>query len=57
MAVGITVAGFGLGGVISPTLAQWLISSYGWQQAYIILGLVTSIIIIPLSGYCYPEPH
>ncbi|MDD4876078.1 MAG: MFS transporter, partial [Dehalococcoidales bacterium] len=33
MALGITVAGFGTGGIITPPLTQWLISSFGWQQA------------------------
>ncbi len=57
IAVGITVAGFGLGGVISAPLAQWLISSYGWQQAFIILGLITSIIIIPLAQFMKHSPQ
>ncbi len=57
IAVGITVTGFGLGGMISPPLAQWLISSYGWQQAYIILGLITFIIIIPLAQFMKHSPQ
>jgi len=57
IAIGITVAGFGLGAIISPTLAQWLISSYGWQQAYIILGLITIIIIIPLAQFMKHSPQ
>lgn len=57
IAVGITVTGIGLGGVISPTLAQWLISSYGWRQACIILGLITSIIIIPLAQFMKHSPQ
>ncbi len=57
IAVGITVTGIGLGGVISPTLAQWLISSYDWRQACIILGLITSIIIIPLAQFMKHSPQ
>ncbi len=57
IAMGITVTGFGLGGMISPTLAQWLISAYGWQQAYIILGLITFIIIIPLAQFMKHSPQ
>ena len=49
MAVGITVAGIGLGAIIAPPLAQWLISLYGWQQAFVILGIITLIITIPLA--------
>jgi len=57
VAIGITVAGVGLGGIISPPLAQWLISSYGWQQAYIILGLIIIIIIIPLAQFMKHSPQ
>jgi len=57
MAVGITVTGFGLGGMISAPLAQWLISSYGWQQTFIILGAITFIIIISLAQFMKHSPQ
>ncbi len=57
IAVGITVAGFGLGGVISPPLTQWLIDSSGWQQAYFILGLISFIIIIPVAQFMKQSPQ
>lgn len=57
IAVGITVAGFGLGAIVSPPLAQWLISAYDWQQAFIILGLITFIIVIPLAQFMKHSPQ
>jgi len=57
IAIGITVAGFGLGGIISPPLAQWLISTYDWRQSYLILGLVTFIIVIPLAQFMKHSPQ
>ena len=57
IAMGITVAGAGLGGMILPNLTQWLISSYGWQQTYIILGLVTFTIIVPLAQFTKHSPQ
>jgi len=57
IAIGITVAGFGLGGVIAPLLAQWLISSYGWRQAYIILGIMVFIIVTPLAQFMKHSPQ
>ncbi|MFC1934148.1 MFS transporter [Chloroflexota bacterium] len=57
MAIGATFAGAGLGGMISPPLAQWLISSYGWQQAYVIQGLLTFIIIVPLAQFMKRSPQ
>jgi len=57
IAVGITVTGFSLGGIIWPPLAQWLISGYGWRQAFLILGLVAFIIIIPLAQFMKHSPQ
>ncbi|MFC2017654.1 MFS transporter [Chloroflexota bacterium] len=57
IAAGITFTGIGLGGLICPPLAQWLISSYGWQQAYVILGLIIFIIIIPLAQFMKHSPQ
>ncbi len=57
IAVGAAFTGLGLGGMISPPLAQWLIDSYGWQQAFIILGLITFIIVIPLAQFMKHSPQ
>ena len=57
VAVGLTVTGTGIGGITSALLAQWLISSYGWQQAYLILGLITVIIIIPAAQFMKHSPQ
>jgi len=57
MAIGITVAGFGLGGLISPLLAQWLISDYGWRQAFRILGLIAFTIMFPLAQFMKHSPQ
>lgn len=57
MAIGITAAGFGLGSMIWPPLAQWLISSYGWRQAFKILGLIAFIIMFPLAQFMKHSPQ
>ncbi len=57
LAMGITVAGFSLGAIIWPPLIQWLISSYSWQQAYIVLGLITIMLIIPLAQFMKHSPQ
>ncbi len=45
--IGILAAGFG-GSLISAPIAQLLISSFGWQKAYIIVGVFPIAIIVPL---------
>ncbi len=57
IAMGLTVTGIGLGGLISPPLAQWLISSYDWRQSYLILGLISFIIVIPLAQFLKHSPQ
>jgi len=57
VAVGITVAGMGLGAVISPPLIQWLISIYGWQQPFIILSIALFVIVVPLAQFMRHSPQ
>lgn len=57
MALGIVAAGGGLGGVIFPLLAQWLISSSdGWRQPFLLLGLIV-FIVIPLAYFLKQSPE
>jgi MFS transporter, OFA family, oxalate/formate antiporter len=49
LALGISGTGIGLGAVIFAPVSSFLISSYNWRTAYIILGLFTLIVVIPLS--------
>jgi len=49
LALGIAGSGLGLGPMAIAPLATYLISSFGWRMAYIIIGLVVCLIVIPLS--------
>jgi sugar phosphate permease len=49
LAFGILGAGFG-GSLIFASVAQFLISSFGWQSAYVIIGASSVAIIAPLCG-------
>jgi len=51
LALGIASAGTGLGGILFPPLAASLITTRGWQQASIVLGLLTLLITIPASNF------
>ena len=57
VAVGITVAGMGLGAVISPPLIQGLISIYGWQQPFIVLSIALFVIVVPLAQFMRHSPQ
>jgi len=57
VALSIAHVGYGLGGVVMAPVAQWLISSYGWRQAFLILGVAILIIIIPLAQLMKYSPQ
>jgi MFS family permease len=47
LALGLTMAGLGIGGAIAPVLSQGLIDDYGWRMAYRYLGLIVLIVSFP----------
>ena len=57
LAFGIVSAGFGAS-LLSASTGQFLISSFDWQKAYIIIGVCTVAVIAPLCGFLmYRSPH
>jgi MFS family permease len=38
LASGIAVAGIGVGTLVLPAIASWLIATFGWRDAYLVLG-------------------
>jgi MFS family permease len=57
MAIALTGAGFGFGGIISPPLAQILISTYDWRMTYVILSVITLAIVVPLAQLLKQSPE
>ncbi|MBI2329048.1 MAG: MFS transporter [Chloroflexi bacterium] len=49
MMIGITKVGAGIGIMVLPLLANWLISGYGWRQAYLIIGAITLVGIVLMA--------
>ena len=50
LALGLTSTGVGLGGlIISPLIGSLIIPLLGWRVAYLSLGLMTCLIVIPLT--------
>jgi len=47
--MGIVQAGMSFGGFLFPPFSGWLILTYGWRTAYLVLGIITFIFIF-LSG-------
>ncbi|PJB39725.1 MAG: hypothetical protein CO106_10535 [Deltaproteobacteria bacterium CG_4_9_14_3_um_filter_44_9] len=57
LALGIVVAGMGLGPTILSPIANHLISLYGWRQTFLILGIITGIIIVLAAQIIRSNPH
>lgn len=57
LALGIAGSGIGLGIVAIAPFATYLISSFGWRKAYLIMGLIAWLIIIPLSRLLRKNPY
>lgn len=54
---GIVVSGIGLGTVIVPPLANWLISIYYWRTSYIILGIIALVLITVTAQFLKRNPY
>jgi MFS family permease len=57
VAIGLTWTGIGLGGIVTPLLAQGLISGYGWREAYVVLGAANLIIVMLLAQTLRRDPQ
>ncbi|MBA7631818.1 L-lactate transporter [subsurface metagenome] len=54
--IGIALAGTGVGTMIMPPVANWLISSYGWRTSYAIIGISVLILIISAAQFLRRAP-
>ncbi len=57
LALGISTSGGGLGTIVMAPFATYLISSFGWRMAYIVIGVLTWLIVIPLSRLLKKDPY
>lgn len=56
LALGIAVAGIGLGGALVPEYTQYLISEFGWRYAYVGLAALLLLIALPSVVFLIREP-
>jgi MFS family permease len=53
--LGIAFSGMGAGVLVMGPLAQSLIGAYGWRAAYLILGVGTLVVLLPLIWFAVRE--
>jgi MFS family permease len=57
LALGIAMAGVGLGAIVLPQLSRVLIERYGWRGTYVILAVMTAAIALPAVALWIREPR
>ena len=57
LAMGIASSGAGLGTFIFAPFATYLITGFGWRMAYLIIGLITWLVVLPLSRLLRRDPY
>jgi len=57
LALGLSSLGIGLGTVIMAPFATYLITNFDWHTAYLIIGLIAWLIVIPLSRLLKKDPR
>jgi len=53
---GIVVSGVGLGAIIMPPVASWLISNHGWRTSYLVVGAVALVVSVTLAQLLRRDP-
>ncbi len=52
LALGVAIAGVGIGVALMPLLANYLISAYGWREAFVGLGIAILVFAL-IPGYLF----
>jgi MFS family permease len=53
---GVAVSGVGVGTLVMPPVVNWLITSYGWRSAYIVVGVVTLVVVTLAAQFLKYDP-
>ena len=56
-ASGLAVSGIGVGTLVMPPLASWLIDILGWRNTYLVLGSLAAVIGVGMSWFIANDPR
>jgi OFA family oxalate/formate antiporter-like MFS transporter len=57
LASGIAVSGIGVGTLVMPPLASYLIATFGWRSAYVIIGGIAALLGVGMSLLIENDPR
>lgn len=55
LALGIGLAGVGLGTTLVPIIASTVMSSYSWREAYLVIGALIFLIAFPIAKFLFKD--
>ena len=55
LALGISLAGFGVGATLVPALAQYMIEHWGWREAYLVFAALILFVSLPSAALLLRE--
>jgi len=56
MMTGIVMSGTGIGTLIAPPVASWLISTFDWRISYIMVGSVALVVVVLAAQFLRRDP-
>ncbi|MFC1992868.1 MFS transporter [Chloroflexota bacterium] len=56
LVTGFLSSGIGTGIMVGPPISSWLNSSYGWRNAFLVIGIVALVLIITAAQFLKRDP-
>lgn len=56
-AIALASTGTGVGPLLFPLTTHWAIVSFGWRDAWVVLGIVTLVVLVPISLLVRTRPE
>jgi MFS family permease len=56
-ASGLAVSGIGVGTLVMPPLAAFLVAHWGWRHAYLVLGVLAAVLGVGMALLIENDPH
>jgi len=56
MMTGVAISGMGVGTIVMPVVARWLISTYDWRFSYLIVGIVVLVVSVAAAQFLRRDP-
>lgn len=56
LALSLDVAGASVAGILVPPIAAWLLLNHGWRGGYVVFGVLTALILVPVVTLLIRDP-